>query len=164
MTPNQIRRESRHREKNRVGDGIAQALLGTWFPCGRMKTGSGTVFRVCSGNFLEMYDFMIFGYFSAAIGRAYFPARSEFASLMFSMTTFAVGFMIRPLGAIFLGAYIDHMGRRKGLLVTLALMSVGTVTIAMVPGYETIGLFAPVVVVLGVLHHPDPWHGGRGLE
>lgn len=110
-----------------------------------------TVFRVSSGNFLEMYDFMIFGYFSAAIGRAYFPASSEFASLMLSMTTFAVGFMVRPLGAIFLGAYIDHIGRRKGLLVTLALMSVGTLTIALVPGYETIGLFAPIVVVLGRL-------------
>src|SRR6266404_526088 len=110
-----------------------------------------TVFRVASGNFLEMYDFMVFGYFSAAIGRAYFPASSEFASLMFSMTTFAVGFMIRPLGAIFLGAYIDHIGRRKGLLVTLGLMSVGTLTIALVPGYETIGLFAPIVVVLGRL-------------
>jgi MFS family permease len=110
-----------------------------------------TVFRVASGNFLEMYDFMIFGYFSAAIGRAYFPATSEFASLMFSMTTFAVGFMIRPLGAIFLGAYIDHVGRRKGLLVTLGLMSVGTLTIALVPGYESIGLFAPIIVVLGRL-------------
>src|ERR1700692_277228 len=110
-----------------------------------------TVFRVASGNFLEMYDFMIFGYFSAAIGRAYFPASSEFASLMFSMTTFAVGFMVRPLGAIFLGAYIDHLGRRKCLLVTLGLMSVGTLTIALVPGYETIGLFAPIVVVRGRL-------------
>jgi MFS family permease len=109
------------------------------------------VFRVSSGNFLEMYDFMIFGYFSTAIGRAYFPAQSEFASLMFSMTTFAVGFMVRPLGAIFLGAYIDHVGRRKGLLVTLALMSVGTLTIAMVPGYEAIGLFAPIIVVFGRL-------------
>src|SRR5271165_1354066 len=94
-----------------------------------------TVVRVASGNFLEMYDFMVFGYFSAAIGRAYFPSQSEFASLMLSLTTFAVGFMMRPLGAIFLGAYIDHIGRRKGLLVTLALMSVGTLTIAMVPGY-----------------------------
>jgi MFS family permease len=109
------------------------------------------VVRVASGNFLEMYDFMVFGYFSAAIGRAYFPASSEFASLMFSMTTFAVGFMMRPLGAIFLGAYIDHIGRRKGLLLTLALMSVGTLTIALVPGYETIGLFAPIAVVLGRL-------------
>jgi MFS transporter, MHS family, citrate/tricarballylate:H+ symporter len=109
------------------------------------------VFRVASGNFLEMYDFMIFGYFSAAIGRAYFPPASEFASLMFSMTTFAVGFMVRPLGAIFLGAYIDHLGRRKGLLLTLGLMSVGTLTIALVPGYESIGLLAPIVVVLGRL-------------
>src|SRR5579859_4021820 len=110
-----------------------------------------TVFLVASGNFLEMYDFMVFGYFSAAIGRAYFPASSEFASLMFSMTTFAVGFMVRPLGAIFLGAYIDHIGRRKGLLLTLGLMSVGTLTIALVPGFETIGLFAPIIVVLGRL-------------
>jgi MFS family permease len=110
-----------------------------------------TVVRVASGNFLEMYDFMVFGYFSAAIGRAYFPASSEFASLMFSLTTFAVGFMMRPLGAIFLGAYIDHIGRRKGLLLTLALMSIGTVTIAVVPGYEMIGLFAPILVVLGRL-------------
>ena len=110
-----------------------------------------TVFRVASGNFLEMYDFMVFGYFSAAIGRAYFPARSEFASLMFSLTTFAVGFMVRPLGAIFLGAYIDHIGRRKGLLVTLGLMSMGTLSIALVPGYATIGLFAPILVVLGRL-------------
>ena len=115
------------------------------------KANIRTVFRVASGNFLEMYDFMVFGYFSAAIGRAYFPASSDFASLMFSMSTFAVGFMMRPLGAIFLGAYIDHIGRRKGLLVTLGLMSIGTLTVALVPGYGTIGLFAPLLVVLGRL-------------
>jgi MFS family permease len=109
------------------------------------------VFRVASGNFLEMYDFMIFGYFSAAIGRAYFPAASAFASLMLSLATFAVGFLVRPLGAIFLGPYIDRVGRRKGLLVTLALMSVGTLTIALLPGYQTIGLLAPILVVLGRL-------------
>ncbi len=109
------------------------------------------IVRVASGNFLEMYDFMVFGYFSAAIGRAYFPANSEFASLMFSMTTFAVGFLMRPLGAIVLGAYIDHIGRRKGLLLTLTLMSIGTLTIALVPGYASIGLLAPILVVLGRL-------------
>ena len=109
------------------------------------------VVRVTSGNFLEMYDFMIFGYFSSAIGRAYFPSSSEFNSLMLSMTTFAVGFLMRPLGAIVLGAYIDHVGRRRGLLVTLGLMSVGTLTIALVPGYESIGLFAPLLVVFGRL-------------
>jgi MFS family permease len=110
-----------------------------------------TVFRVASGNFLEMYDFMVFGYFSAAIGHAYFPASSEFATLMRSLATFAVGFLIRPLGAIFLGAYLDHIGRRRGLLVTLGLMSIGTLSIALVPGYERIGLIAPLIVVLGRL-------------
>jgi MFS family permease len=109
------------------------------------------VFRVASGNFLEMYDFMIFGYFSAAIGRTFFPAASAFASLMLSLATFAVGFLVRPLGALVLGPYIDQVGRRKGLLVTLALMSVGTLTIALLPGYHTIGLLAPILVVLGRL-------------
>ncbi|HEY4447323.1 MAG TPA: MFS transporter [Steroidobacteraceae bacterium] len=109
------------------------------------------VFRVASGNFLEMYDFMIFGYFSAAIGRTFFPAASAFASLMLSLATFAVGFLVRPLGALVLGPYIDYVGRRKGLLVTLALMSVGTLTIALLPGYHTIGLLAPILVVLGRL-------------
>ena len=96
-----------------------------------------------------MYDFMVFGYFSAAIGRAYFPASSEFASLMYSMLTFAVGFLMRPLGAIFLGAYVDHLGRRRGLLLTLTLMSIGTLTIALVPAYSSIGVLAPILVVLG---------------
>ena len=70
---------------------------------------------------------------------------------MFALTTFAVGFMMRPLGAIFLGAYVDHVGRRKGLLVTLMLMSIGTLTVALIPGYESIGLMAPILVVAGRL-------------
>jgi MFS family permease len=109
------------------------------------------VVRVCSGNFLEMYDFMVFGYYAAAIGRTFFPAGSEFASLMLSLMTFGAGFLMRPLGAIVLGAYTDHHGRRKGLLLTLALMSVGMVSIACVPGYKTIGLLAPLLVVFGRL-------------
>src|ERR1700682_3450986 len=109
------------------------------------------VVRVCSGNFLEMYDFMVFGYYAAAIGRTFFPAGSEFASLMLSLMTFGAGFLMRPLGAIVLGAYTDHHGRRKGLLLTLMLMAVGMVSIACVPGYRTIGLLAPLLVVLGRL-------------
>jgi MFS family permease len=109
------------------------------------------VIRVASGNFLEMYDFMVFGYYAAAIGRAFFPAGSEFGSLMLSLMTFGAGFLMRPLGAIFLGAYIDHVGRRRGLLVTLALMSIGTLSIAIVPGYASIGVVAPVLVVAGRL-------------
>jgi metabolite-proton symporter len=109
------------------------------------------VVRVASGNFLEMYDFTVFGYYASAIARAFFPQKDEFASLMLSLMTFGAGFLMRPLGAIVLGAYIDHHGRRRGLLLTLALMSVGTLSIAVVPGYERIGLVAPILVVLGRL-------------
>ena len=109
------------------------------------------VIRVSSGNFLEMYDFMVFGYYAAAIGRTFFPKGSDFASLMLSLATFGVGFLMRPIGAVVLGAYIDRHGRRSGLILTLALMSVGTISIACVPGYVTIGLLAPILVVLGRL-------------
>src|SRR5260370_32126940 len=81
------------------------------------------VIRVSSGNFLEMYDFMVFGYYAAAIGKTFFPKDNEFASLMLSLATFGVGFLMRPIGAVVLGAYIDRHGRRAGLILTLALMS-----------------------------------------
>jgi metabolite-proton symporter len=109
------------------------------------------VIRVASGNFLEMYDFMVFGYYAAAIGKTFFPKNSEFAQLMLSLATFGVGFLMRPLGALILGAYIDRHGRRKGLILTLALMSVGTVSVACMPGYARIGLLAPILVVIGRL-------------
>jgi MFS family permease len=110
-----------------------------------------SVVRVSSGNFLEMYDFMVFGYYASAIARTFFPAGSEFVSLMLSLMTFGAGFLMRPLGAIVLGAYTDHHGRRAGLLLTLALMSVGILSIACMPGYRTIGLIAPLLVVCGRL-------------
>lgn len=110
-----------------------------------------TVLRVVSGNFLEMFDFMVFGYYIAAISKTFFPAKSEFASLMITLVTFGVGFLMRPLGAIVLGAYVDTHGRRKGLLVTLSLMAMGTFLIACVPGYAYIGWLAPILVVIGRL-------------
>src|SRR5580765_7418604 len=101
-----------------------------------------SVVRVAAGNFLEMYDFMIYGYYAAAIGRAFFPQSSEFASLMLSLATFGAGFLMRPLGALTLGAYTDRHGRRAGLILTLALMSIGTFSIALTPSFQTIGLLA----------------------
>jgi MHS family citrate/tricarballylate:H+ symporter-like MFS transporter len=110
-----------------------------------------SVIRVSSGNFLEMYDFFVFGYYATAIGRTFFPTGSEFAQLILAFMTFGAGFLMRPLGGIFLGAYIDHYGRRAGLMLTLGLMAVGTVTIALVPGYATLGALAPIIVVIGRL-------------
>jgi len=110
-----------------------------------------SVIRVSSGNFLEMYDFFVFGYYASAIGKVFFPTGSEFAQLMLAFMTFGAGFLMRPLGGIFLGAYIDHYGRRAGLMLTLALMAVGTISIALVPGYATLGALAPIIVVIGRL-------------
>ena len=111
----------------------------------------GAVLRVTSGNFLEMFDFFLFGFYATYISKTFFPASSEFASLMLTFGTFGAGFLMRPLGAIVLGAYIDRVGRRKGLIVTLGFMALGTVLIAFVPGYASIGLLAPFIVLIGRL-------------
>jgi metabolite-proton symporter len=110
-----------------------------------------SVIRVSSGNFLEMYDFMVYAYYASYIAREIFPSSSEFASLMLTLGTFGAGYLMRPLGAIVLGAYIDRRGRRAGLILTLFLMAIGTLVIALTPAYRTIGIVAPVVVVLGRL-------------
>ena len=115
------------------------------------KSRLGAVLRVTSGNFLEQFDFFLFGFYATYIAKTFFPAHSEFASLMLTFTVFGVGFLMRPLGAIVLGAYIDEVGRRKGLIMTLSIMASGTILIAFVPGYETIGLLAPILVFMGRL-------------
>ncbi len=106
---------------------------------------------VSSGNFLDMYDFMVFGYYAPWIGRAYFPSTSEFASLMLTLAVFGAGFLMRPIGALVLGAYVDRRGRRAGLLMTLGLMALGTLSIACTPGYATLGVLAPIIVLIGRL-------------
>jgi len=98
-----------------------------------------------------MYDFMVFGYYASAIGKAFFPSGSAFGSLMLSLMTFGAGFLMRPLGALVLGAYTDGHGRRAGLLLTLAMMSIGIFSIAFMHGYATIGLLAPLLVLVGRL-------------
>ena len=115
------------------------------------KSKFWSVVRVSSGNFLEMYDFMVFGYFATAIGKAFFPSGSSFVSLMLSLMTFGAGFLMRPLGALVLGAYTDRKGRRAGLLLTLSLMSIGIFSIACMPSYATIGFLAPLLIVTGRL-------------
>ena len=114
-------------------------------------TAFRSIVRVASGNFLEMYDFMVFGYYAAAIGHAFFPSGNAYVSLMLSLATFGAGFLMRPLGAVVLGAYADRHGRRAGLLLTLTLMSFGIVSIACTPGYATLGLLAPLLVLIGRL-------------
>ena len=109
------------------------------------------VIRVAAGNFLEMYDFIIYGYYATYIARTFFPADNEFVSLMAAFLAYGAGFLIRPIGAVVLGSYTDRVGRRAGLILSLSLMAVGTASIAFTPGYETIGILAPIIIVLGRL-------------
>jgi MFS transporter, MHS family, citrate/tricarballylate:H+ symporter len=118
---------------------------------GAPQSKLGMVLRVTSGNFLEQFDFFLFGFYATYIAKVFFPAASEFASLMLTFAAFGAGFLMRPLGAIVLGAYIDRVGRRQGLIVTLSIMASGTVLIAFVPGYASIGLLAPLLVLIGRL-------------
>jgi MFS transporter, MHS family, citrate/tricarballylate:H+ symporter len=110
-----------------------------------------TVLRVTSGNFLEMFDFFLFGFYASHIAKAFFPTSNELSSLLLTFATFGAGFLMRPLGAIILGAYVDRVGRRQGLIVTLSIMAMGTILIAFVPAYATIGLIAPILVLTGRL-------------
>ena len=86
-----------------------------------------TVLRVTSGNFLEMFDFFLFGIYASHIARTFFPNENEFVSLMSTFLGFAAGFAMRPIGALVLGPYIDRIGRRKGLILTLAIMAAGKI-------------------------------------
>jgi MHS family citrate/tricarballylate:H+ symporter-like MFS transporter len=120
-------------------------------PPPQLKSRIGAILRSTSGNFLEQFDFFLFGFYAPLIAKAFFPSEDETAALLNTFGVFWLGALMRPVGAIVLGAYIDKIGRRKGLIVTLAIMAIGTVTIAVCPTYATIGVAAPVIVLAGRL-------------
>jgi MFS family permease len=110
-----------------------------------------SVAATVTGNALEFYDFLTFSTFAVYISRAFFPAKSAFASLLLTLATFGVGFLTRPLGGILIGAYADRAGRRPALMLTISLMTVGTVALALTPSYASIGLLAPLILIVARL-------------
>jgi MHS family citrate/tricarballylate:H+ symporter-like MFS transporter len=116
-----------------------------------IKSRLAAILRTTSGNFLEQFDFFLFGFYATAISKAFFPTGNEVTELMLTFTTFWLGALMRPVGAIVLGAYVDHIGRRKGLIVTLSIMALGTILIAVCPTYNSIGILAPIIVLAGRL-------------
>lgn len=102
-----------------------------------------TIVAVTSGNFLEMFDFFLFGFFAKSIGAAFFPKNDPTASILAALATFGAGFLMRPIGAIVLGAYLDRVGRSRGLVVTLFIMAAGTLVIAVTPTYAQVAEIAP---------------------
>jgi MFS family permease len=116
------------------------------------RTASGIPLRVVAasvaGNALEFYDFVTYAFFAVYIGKAFFPVSTPLGSLLLSVAVFGVGFFTRPLGGVLIGAFADRAGRRPAMLLTITLITLGTLGLALTPSYESIGLAAPLIVVL----------------
>ncbi|RCL01532.1 MAG: proline/betaine transporter [Candidatus Tokpelaia sp. JSC085] len=103
------------------------------------------------GNFLEFFDFTVYSFFAEVIGQIFFKNDDPMVSLMFSATVFGVGFLMRPFGSIMIGTYADRHGRKAAMLITIAIMAFGSAMIGFAPPYSSIGMTAPVLIVIGRL-------------
>jgi len=117
-------------------------------PAAASRVPASIVAATVAGNALEFYDFVSYAFFAVYIGRAFFPAATPVASLLLSVAVFGVGFFARPIGGIAIGAFADRAGRRPAMLLTLVLITGGTLGLALTPSSEQIGLAAPITVVL----------------
>lgn len=115
-------------------------------PAGGVPTR--VVAATVAGNALEFYDFVTYAFFAVYIGKTFFPASTPLGSLLLSVAVFGVGFFARPVGGVLIGAYADRAGRRPAMLLTIALITIGTLGLALTPSYDSIGLAAPIIVVL----------------
>ena len=103
------------------------------------------------GNIFEWFDFVVYGFFAVTIAEVFFPAGNQTVSLLVTFGAFGLAYFVRPLGAIVIGGFTDRAGRKAGLLLSIALMMIGTTLMAVTPGYATIGLAAPIVITLARL-------------
>lgn len=110
-----------------------------------------TLFATCIGNALEWFDIAVYGFFASYIAHAFFPTSDASVSLLLTFGSFGVSFLIRPLGAVVLGNYADRHGRKKALLLSINLMMLGGAIITFMPEYGTIGLAAPLLIMLARL-------------
>jgi MFS transporter, MHS family, proline/betaine transporter len=98
------------------------------------------------GNIFEWFDFVVYGFFAVTIAEVFFPAGNPTVSLLITFGAFGLAYFVRPLGAIVVGGYTDRAGRKAGLLLSMALMMIGTTLMAVTPGFATIGLAAPIII------------------
>ncbi len=112
------------------------------------KTIWGVIMASSLGTLIEWYDFYIFGSLAVVLATKFFPADNPTAAFLSTLATFAAGFVVRPFGALFFGRLGDIIGRKYTFLVTLLIMGFSTFLIGCVPGYETIGFAAPVLVLI----------------
>ncbi|MBB5712840.1 MFS transporter [Sphingomonas xinjiangensis] len=101
-----------------------------------------------TGNLVEWFDWYVYAAFTLYFAPHFFPSEDQTAQLLSAAAVFAVGFVMRPIGAWIMGIYADNKGRKAGLTLSVTLMCLGSLIIACTPGYETIGLAAPALLVL----------------
>jgi len=103
------------------------------------------------GNVFEWFDFVVYGFFALTLAEVFFPTGNPTVSLLVTFGAFGLAYVVRPLGAIVVGGYTDRAGRKAGLLLSMALMMIGTTLMAVTPGYATIGVAAPIIITLARL-------------
>lgn len=128
-------------------DPLAARSDGVALP-GVERASRSVVAASVAGNALEFYDFTTYAFFAVYIGKTFFPASTPLMSLLLSVAVFGVGFVTRPIGAVLIGAFADRAGRKPAMLLTIALITVGTLGLALTPSYAGIGVAAPIIVVL----------------
>ena len=117
----------------------------------RARSVAGNVIRGSLGNLIEWYDWYAYAAFSIYFAGVFFPSGNSTAQLLNTAGIFAVGFLIRPLGGWLLGCYADRSGRRAALTLSVTMMGVGSLGIAVLPGYAQIGALAPILLVVARL-------------
>ena len=108
----------------------------------------GSIIGGSVGNLVEWFDWYVYASFSLYFAKAFFPKGDQTAQLLSAAAVFAVGFLMRPVGAWMMGAYADRVGRKAALTLSMVMMCGGSLVIALTPGYSTIGMVAPIILVL----------------
>lgn len=111
------------------------------------KVQPRVVAATVAGNALEFFDFTTYAFFAVYIGQTFFPADEPLVTVMLSVAVFGVGFITRPLGGLLIGSFADRVGRKPAMLLTIALITIGTIGMALTPSYASIGLAAPIIVI-----------------
>lgn len=115
------------------------------------KTRLKSILGGSAGNLVEWYDWYVYAAFTLYFASVFFPAENQTAQLLSAAAVFAVGFLMRPIGAWLMGVYADRKGRKAGLTLSVSLMCLGSLLIAITPGFDQIGVFAPVILIIARL-------------
>src|SRR6201988_5194527 len=136
--------------------GLAQA------PSEAKKNVTRLIVATSLGNALEWFDISVYAYFAVYLSKAFFPNENQTTSLLLTFGTFALTFLARPIGGVLLGTYADRYGRKASLLLSITMMTCGTLAVALMPSFERIGVLAPVLVIVARLVQGFSAGGGFG--